>query len=75
MLHVSLKYVLLGLRTADFPKALSEQNSKATEAVRELIKKVLNREEEFTIILRKSNQRRYVKDSTEVIIPPLEVRS
>ena len=61
------------MRSATFPEKLSDQTSKAIELVRALIMKVLNREEEFTLNLRKSNQRRFDKVTHEVIVPPLEV--
>ena len=46
---------------------------KVTELVKELIKKVLGRDENFTLVLRKSAQRRYARDSAEVLVQPLEV--
>jgi hypothetical protein len=64
---------LTGLRTMDYPKTLPEQNAKVKELLKDLIPKILGRDEPFSVILRKSGQRRYAKDTSEVIVPPLEV--
>jgi hypothetical protein len=66
--------VVLGMRSADFPKELSAQNMKATSMVHELIKRVLGREESFTLSVRKgSGVVRYARDSTMLLVPPVEV--
>ena len=57
----------------DFPKDFSEQSNRATEIVRDIIKKVLNREEPFTLTVRKTTNIRFAKDSSLVIVPPIEV--
>ena len=68
--------IILGLRSADFPKELSAQNMKATSMVHELIKRVLGREEAFTLSVRKgSGTVRYARDSTMLLVPPVEVTS
>ncbi len=68
-----LFYLFSGVRVNEFPKDLAEQNAKAVEAVRDIVKRVLGRDEPFSLVVRKSNQRRYVKDTSLVIIPPVEV--
>ncbi len=43
--------------------------------VHEMIKRVLGREEQFTLSVRKgSGTVRYARDSTLLLIPPVEVR-
>lgn len=64
----------IGLKADDFPKESSEQSARAVEMMRSLISRVLGREEEFTISVRKSVQRRYAKESSKVIVPPIEVQ-
>lgn len=59
----------------DFPKDIAGQNSKTVEVVRDLLKRVLGREEDFSLSVRKSAQRRYAKESPMVMIPPVEVRA
>jgi hypothetical protein len=56
----------------DYPKELTDQNLKAQELVKSMMLKVLNREEPFTLTLR-SGQRRYSRDSSLVLVPPIEV--
>ncbi len=64
----------LGLKSSEFPKELSAQNMKATAMVHELIKRVLGREEPFTLSVRKgSGTVRYARDSNMLLIPPIEV--
>ena len=72
-LHCAKTFLLIGMKATNFPTALSEQNARAVELVKELMLKVLGREKEFSVIVRKSNQRRFMKDSTEILIPPMEV--
>jgi len=63
----------LGMRSDDFPSDLAGQHTKAMILVKDLVSRVLNRDEEFTVTLRKTVQRRYVKNSSQVLLPPLEV--
>lgn len=57
----------------DFPKDIAGQNSKTVEIVRDLIKRILGREEEFSLTVKKSAQQRYAKESPMIMIPPVEV--
>jgi len=66
-------YFNIGLKTKEFPKDLSAQNAKSIELVKEIIRKVLNRDEQFTLTVRKTTQTRYAKDSSLVLVPPIEV--
>jgi hypothetical protein len=59
----------------DFPADLASQNSKTVDIVRSLVEKVLGRREDFSLTVRKGSQRRYAKDSSMVMIPPVEVIS
>jgi len=59
----------------DFLKDIAGQNSKTVEVVRDLIKRVLGREEDFSLTVRKSTQRRYAKESPLIMIPPVEVKT
>jgi hypothetical protein len=52
---------------------MAEQNARATEIVKDLLKRVLGREETFSLTVRKSGQRRVYKDTDLVMIPPIEV--
>ncbi len=53
---------------------MSAHNMKAPAMVHEMIKKVLGREEPFTLSVRKgSGTLRYGRDSTMLLIPPVEV--
>jgi hypothetical protein len=72
--HLIILKIVLGLRSNEFPKELSAQNMKATAMVHEMIKKVLGREEPFTLSVRKgSGTIRYARDSNMLLIPPIEV--
>jgi len=66
-------FIHLGLKAKDFPKDYSEQHTKAVEIVKALIAKVLNREETFTLTVRKTAKVRYARDSTMILLPPVEV--
>ncbi len=57
----------------EFPRELPEQTIKATELVKGIIWKVLNREETFSITVRKTHQLRYAKNSSLILVPPIEV--
>lgn len=70
--HYSLS-TLTGLKIANFPKDISSQNSRGSEIVKDLIRRVLGREEQFTLLVRRSGQQRFAKDSAQVVVPPLEV--
>ncbi len=73
-MHLINLKIVLGLRSNEFPKELSAQNMKATAMVHEMIKKVLGREEPFTLSVRKgSGTVRYARDSNMLLIPPIEV--
>lgn len=61
------------MKSADYPKDTNEQSAKAVELVKDLVLRVLGREETFSLVVRKSSQRRYAKDSTLVLVPPIEV--
>lgn len=64
---------IAGLKTDNYPKEASEQNAKAVGMIKELVMKVLGREEEFSLTVRKSNTHRFAKDSKLIIVPPIEV--
>ncbi len=68
-----LLMIILGLKAPEFPQELAEQNARASELIRDIIKKVLGRDEPFTLTVRKSGQRRYAKDTMQVLLPPIEV--
>lgn len=64
----------LGLKCAEFPKDLPSQNTKAMEIIKELVTRVLGREEQFTLSVRRGTQNiRYAKDSPLLLLPPIEV--
>lgn len=63
-----------GIKTKEFPKDHAEQHVQAVEIVKDLIKKVLNRDEKFTLTVRKVAKVRYAKDSALILVPPQEVR-
>lgn len=62
-----------GLKTDTYPKEAGEQNAKAVGMIKELMMKVLGREEEFSLTIRKSTQQRFAKDSKLILVPPIEV--
>jgi hypothetical protein len=63
------------MKVAEFPTDLAGQNTRANEIVREMIKKVLGREEAFKVSVRRgANVLRKARDSTLLLLPPLEVR-
>lgn len=61
------------MKIENFPKDLAAQNVKGSEVVKELIRKVLGREEPFTLLVRRSGQPRFAKDSPQMVVPPMEV--
>jgi hypothetical protein len=65
---------IIGLRTTDFPKDVAAQNVKANAMIHELIVRVLGREEQFGISVRRgSGTQRYARDSNMLLVPPIEV--
>ncbi len=66
----------IGLKSADFPSDLAGQNTKATELIKEMILRVLGREEAFKVAVRRgANVLRKARDSTLFLLPPIEVRT
>jgi|688.fasta_scaffold1007694_1 hypothetical protein len=66
--------VLSGLKRAEFPSDLASQNAKANEIIKEMIQKVLGREEPFKLSVRRgANVLRKARDSTMLLLPPIEV--
>ncbi len=65
--------IILGLKSKDFPKDMSEQNARANDIVKDLLKRVLGRDETFSLTVRKSGQRRVFKETDLIMIPPIEV--
>jgi hypothetical protein len=54
---------------------LAGQNARANEIVKEMIQKVLGREEAFKLSVRRgANILRKARDSTLLLLPPIEVR-
>jgi hypothetical protein len=67
-------FLKTGLKRAEFPTELGAQNVKATEIVKELIVKILGREEPFKLSVRRgANVLRKARDSTLLLLPPIEV--
>ncbi len=62
-----------GLKVKEFPQELPEQSVKATEMVREIVRKVLNRDETFSITVSNTYQVQYAMNSTLILVPPIEV--
>ncbi len=63
------------MRSSDFPKEMAAQNVKAAAMISDLIKRVLGREEPFTISVRRGNGTlRFARDSTLYLVPPIEVK-
>ncbi len=58
---------------ADFQKESNEQQLRANEMVKNLITRILGREEEFTVVIRRAVMKRFNKDSSLIMVPPLEV--
>jgi hypothetical protein len=53
---------------------LAGQNARATEIIKEMIVKVLGREEKFHVSVRRgANTLRKARDSTLLLLPPMEV--
>jgi hypothetical protein len=66
--------LILGLKAKEFPKEMAAQNMQATAMVKDLINRVLGREEPFTLTVRKgSGTLRYARDSALLLLPPVEV--
>ncbi len=65
--------LITGLKVKEFPREQGEQRDRATELIKDLVQKVLNREEAFTVVVRKTHQVRYAKNSTMILVPPIEV--
>jgi len=63
----------LGLRCKNFPKEIADQHLIANEMMKDMVSKVLSREEPFSLSVRREVQRKYVKGTNEVIVPPVEV--
>ncbi len=64
----------VGLKSAEFPSDLAGQNARATEIIKEMIKKVLGRDEAFKVAVRRgANVLRKARDSTLLLLPPIEV--
>ncbi len=54
---------------------MSGQNTKATEIIKEMIKRVLGRDEPFKLSVRRgANVLRKARDSNLLLLPPIEVR-
>jgi len=64
---------ILGLRCKNFPKEIGDQHLIANEMMKDMVLKVLSREEPFSLTVRKVVQRKYAKGTNEVIVPPVEV--
>ncbi len=63
-----------GLKAKEFPKEIAAQNMQASIMIKDLISRVLGREEPFTITVRKgSGTLRYARDSSLLLLPPVEV--
>ncbi len=63
-----------GLKSNEYPKDVNEQSGRAVSLMRQVVARVLGRDEEFSLSVKKVHQLRYVKDSTVVMVPPLEVK-
>jgi hypothetical protein len=62
------------LKSSEFPTDLAGQNARATEVVKELMVKILGREESFKVAVRRgANTLRRARDSTLFLLPPIEV--
>jgi hypothetical protein len=62
------------MKSSEFPKEPSGQNAKATTMIHELIKRVLGREEAFTLSVRRgTGTLRFARDSTLYLVAPIEV--
>jgi hypothetical protein len=65
--------ILTSLKSLDLPREIAGQNAKAVEVISELVKRVLGREEKFSLTVRRSTQRCYLKDTSTLLLPPVEV--
>jgi hypothetical protein len=66
--------IFLGLKRPEFPSDLAGQNAKANEIIKEMINKVLGRDEKFSLSVRRgANVLRRARDSTLLLLPPIEV--
>jgi hypothetical protein len=52
---------------------MTGQSVKATEIIGELVRRVLGRDEEFSLSVRRNITRKFAKDSTQILLPPIEV--
>jgi hypothetical protein len=69
-----IHYEITGLKAKEFPKEIAAQTMQANIMIKDLISRVLGREEPFSIIVRKgSGTLRYARDSTLLLLPPVEV--
>jgi len=63
-----------GLRARDFPVDLAAQSEQAKLIVQDLMRRILNREEDFTVFVKRVAVRRMARNNLEVLLPPFEVR-
>ncbi len=59
---------MLELKTNEYPKDGASQNAKAVTLTRDLVSRVLGREEPFTLTVRKITQFRYSRDNL-ILVP------
>ena len=52
---------------------MAGQNAATVKIVKELVTKVLGRDEDFSLTVRGGKQRKLSKDTTMVMVPPVEV--
>jgi hypothetical protein len=63
-----------GLKAKEFPKEIAAQNMQANIMIKDLISRILGREEPYSISVRKgSGTQRYVRDSPLLLLTPVEV--
>ncbi len=66
--------ILTGLKAQEFPKDPGAQTMQANIIIKDLVTKVLGREETFSISVRRgSGILRYARGSTMFLVPPIEV--
>ncbi len=69
-----MSFIVIGLKAAEFPKDPAAQSMQANIIIKDLLTRVLGREEAFTISVRRgSGTLRYARDSTLLLLPPIEV--
>lgn len=61
------------MRGKEFPKEMPEQNKVAMGIVKDQVRKVLSREEEFTVSVKMVFERKFARGTGELILPPFEV--